>query len=426
MNVEAIAIVAVAIFLFALVSRRLERTFITAPMTFVAAGILLGPDALDLLDLEIDEGAVRVLAEATLVLVLFTDAIRIDLMRLRHQIELPARLLGAGLPLTVGAGTLAALALFPAFGVFEAALLAAILAPTDAALGQAVVSNPRVPVRIRQALNVESGLNDGLMLPAITILLALAAAEVDLETPGYWATFALEQIGYGVLVGVAAGAIGGRLLDWFAGRDWIEGGFRQLATLAIGVAAFAAAEAVGGNGFVAAFLAGLAFGAAAREHCSGAYDFAEDEGQLLALLTFLFFGVALAGPALDELTPRIAVYAVLSLTVVRMVPVALVMLGAGLSLPTVGYLGWFGPRGLASILFALFVLEDADLPVADDLLLTVTWTVLGSVLLHGATSVPLAGRYADWWQANRAEPMPENAEVESMPTRGSSGSSTRL
>lgn len=426
MNVEAIAIVAVAIFLYALISRRLERTFITAPMTFVAAGILLGPDALDLLDLEIDEGAVRVLAEATLVLVLFTDAIRIDLMRLRHQIELPARLLGVGLPLTVGAGTLAALAVFPAFGIFEAALLAAILAPTDAALGQAVVSNPRVPVRIRQALNVESGLNDGLMLPAITILLALAAAEVDLETPGYWATFALEQIGYGVLVGVAAGVIGGRLLDWFAGRDWIEGGFRQLATLAVGVAAFAAAEAVGGNGFVAAFLAGLAFGAAAREHCSGAYDFAEDEGQLLALLTFLFFGVALAGAALDELTPRIAVYAALSLTVVRMVPVALVMLGAGLSLPTVGYLGWFGPRGLASILFALFVLEDADLPVADDLLLTVTWTVLGSVLLHGATSVPLAGRYADWWQANRAEPMPENAEVESMPTRGSSGASTRF
>ena len=391
-------------------------------MTFVAAGIILGPEYLNVLDLDIDEGAVRVLAEATLVLVLFTDAIRIDLGRLRHQIELPARLLAVGLPLTVAAGTGAALLLFPAFGIFEAALLAAILAPTDAALGQAVVSNPRVPIRIRQALNVESGLNDGLMLPAITILLALAAAETNIETPSYWATFALEQVGYGILVGAAAGTIGGRLLDWFADRDYIEGGFRQLATLAIGVIAFAAAESIGGNGFVSAFIAGLAFGAAAREHCNGAYDFAEDEGQLLALLTFLFFGVALAGPALNDLTPRIAIYAVLSLTVVRILPVALAMIATGLRPPTLGYLGWFGPRGLASILFALFVLEDADLPIADDLLLTVTWTVLLSVLLHGATSVPLANRYATWWQQNRADPMPENTEVAPMPTRG--GSST--
>ena len=395
-----------------------QPTLITAPMIFVATGIALGPEALDLLDLEIDEGAVRVLAEATLVLVLFTDAIRIDVMRLRHQIELPARLLAGGLPMTVGLGTLAGLFLFADFGLWDAALLAAILAPTDAALGQAVVSNPRVPVHIRQALNVESGLNDGLMLPAITILLALAAAGMDLETPGYWATFALEQVGFGILVGAVAGALGGRLIDWFASRGWIEGGFRQLATLAVGVFAFALAEAVGGNGFVAAFIAGLAFGSAARQHCTGAYDFAEDEGQLLALLTFLFFGIALAGPALNDLTPRIAIYVLLSRTVIRMLPVALVMLGAGLRPPTLGYLGWFGPRGLASILFALFVLEDAALPIADDLLLVVTWTVLASVVLHGATSVLLAERYADWWHRHNADPMPENTEVQMMPTRG--------
>ncbi|MCP4246908.1 MAG: sodium:proton exchanger, partial [bacterium] len=217
------------------------------------------------------------------------------------------------------AGAAVALLVFPDLGVWEAALLAAILSPTDAALGQAVVSNPVVPIRIRQALNVESGLNDGIMLPVITLLLAVAAAGVDLETTGYWTEFAAKQIGYGVLAGAAGGYAGGRLIREFAGRNWMDGAFRQLATLAVGVGSFALAEALGGNGFVAAFVAGLAFGAAARDYCAGVYDFAEDQGQLLALLTFLFFGVALAGPVLDDLTWRIALYAVLSLTVVRMI-----------------------------------------------------------------------------------------------------------
>ncbi|HDH02696.1 MAG TPA: sodium:proton exchanger [Actinobacteria bacterium] len=417
MELVGVAVLAGFVLAFALVSRRLETTPVTGPMLFVGVGILLGSSGVDLLEVGMDQGTVRVLAEATLVLLLFTDAIRIDLRRLRDQIDLPARLLGIGLPLTVIAGTLLAVVILPGLGIWEAALVAAILSPTDAALGQAVVSNQKVPARIRQALNVESGLNDGIMLPVITLLLAATAAGVDLETPQYWARFAARQIGFGALVGIALGYGGGWLIVRFSNRGWMDGAFRQLATLAVGVAAFAAAESLGGNGFVAAFVAGLAFGAAAREHCDGVYDFAEDEGQLLALLTFLFFGAALAGPALSQLTWQIALYALASLTIVRMVPVALSLVRSGLHPVTVAYFGWFGPGGLASIVFGLFILEEADLPMGDDLFLVVTWTVLASVFLHGATSVALSERYASWFSRRVVEAMPEADEVEEMPTR---------
>lgn len=415
MEIADIGIIAVFVIAYTLVSRRLETTAITGPMVFVFVGIVLGSAGLDRLELGMGEGAVRTLAEATLVLLLFTDSIRIDLRRLKRQVELPARLLGVGMPLTLIAGTAAAAVVFTDLGVWEAGLLAAILTPTDAALGQAVVANPRVPIRVRQALNVESGLNDGIMLPVITLLLALAAVDVELETTGFWTEFVARQIGFGVLFGVVVGSAGGRLIDYFAVRGWVEGAFRQLGTLSVGVAAFALAEVVEGNGFVAAFVAGLAFGAVARAQCQGAYDFAEDEGQLLALLTFLFFGATLAGPALNDLTWQIGLYALLSLTVVRMVPVAISLVGAGLRMPTIAYFGWFGPRGLASILFGLFVLEEADLPVGDDLFLVVVWTVLASVVLHGASSVWLSSRYADWFDRHHAEPMPEAAIVEEMP-----------
>jgi NhaP-type Na+/H+ or K+/H+ antiporter len=386
-------------------------------MVFVAFGVAIG--SLDVFSTEtMSDGVIRVLAEATLVLLLFTDAIRIDLRKLRPQIDLPARLLGIGLPLTVIAGTFIAKLIFSDFSWAEAALVAAILSPTDAALGQAVVSSSRVPVRIRQVINVESGLNDGLMLPVITLLLALAASGYELgRETSEWIEFAARQIGFGVLVGVVIGYAGGRLLDVFSQRGWVEGAFRQLATLAIGVVAFAAAEPFEGNGFVAAFVAGLAFGVAAREHCSGAYDFAEDEGQLLALLTFMFFGAAIALPALDQLTFPIALYAIASLTIVRMIPVATSLLGAGLRTVTMGFVGWFGPRGLASILFGLFILEEAEMGVNDEIFLIVTWTVLISVFAHGLTAVPLAARYGSWFERHHAERMAEAVDVEEMPTR---------
>lgn len=389
---QSLAIAATLVVAYGAVSKRLATTVVTPPMLFVGAGLLLGEGGLGVLDLGVEEEGVRILAEATLVLVLFVDAIEIKLPRLVNEAQLPARMLTGGLLATVALGTLAGLLLFD-FAFWEAALLAAILAPTDAALGQAVISNRDVPVRIRETLSVESGLNDGIALPLVTVFLGLAAEEMAVSGTSILG-FVAAQLGFGLAVGAVVGVIGGRVIDRTVQQGWMDGLFRQLSTLALAVCAFATAESIGGNGFIAAFVAGIAFGQVAREHCAHAADFAEDQGQLLTLLTFLVFGAALAGPALaDAPQPRILLYALLSLTVVRMLPVAASLLGTGLTVPTLGFLGWFGPRGLASILFAVLILEEADLAVQPQILTIVSWTVLLSVFAHGMSARPAAAAY---------------------------------
>ena len=419
MELTDIAVIAVFVVAYGACSARLSRTVVTPPMVFVAFGIVMGPEALGVLELSIDQEAVRILAEATLVLVLFSDAARIDLRVLRRQAQLPARLLGIGLPLTIAAGGLTSAVLFGGLEIWEAMLVGVILAPTDAALGQVVVVSERIPIRIRQTLNVESGLNDGIALPVITLFLALAAVEEEIQSTSFWVEFVLEQIGYGVLVGVVVGYVGGRVIDLSSRRGWIDGTFQQLSTLAVGVAAYALAVGVDGNGFIAAFVAGITFGSVARATCHGIYDFTEEEGQLLALLTFLVFGATIAGPALGELTWQIAVYAALSLTVVRMLPVAISLLGSRLHRDSVLFVGWFGPRGLASILFGLLVLEEVALAGRNEVFLVVTWTVLVSVYAHGLSALPGVRWYGARYEemAEEHDEMPEAMEVEAMPTR---------
>ncbi|NNE11854.1 MAG: sodium:proton exchanger [Ilumatobacter sp.] len=385
-------LIAAAIYLFALVSERLSMAPITAPMVFTGFGLLIGHAGLDWFDLDLEGEAVSILVEATLVLVLFSDAVRIDIRALRAESQFPARLLGIGLPGTFALGTVAAFVIFDDFGWAEAALLAAALAPTDAALGQAVVSDGRLPVRLRQGLNVESGLNDGIVVPIVTVTLAIAAAEAG--GLSRWGEFVARQIGFGLLCGLVAGVLGGRILRDRALAEQVEGVYQQLATLAIAAGAFAGASLLDGNGFIAAFVAGLAFGAVARSQCQHIQDFTEDEGELLNAITFTVFGAVLAGPALDELTWRIGLYAVLSLTVIRMLPVAIAMLRSGTLVETRLFAGWFGPRGLASILFALLVLEELETPAATTIYLTTTWTILISVVAHGVTASPWAGRLA--------------------------------
>jgi NhaP-type Na+/H+ or K+/H+ antiporter len=339
---------------------------------------------------------------------LFSDAMRIDLGRLRRQAEIPARLLGIGLPLTIVAGTLVGLALFD-LSLWEAALLAAILAPTDAALGQAVMTSPAVPVRIRQSLNVESGLNDGIALPAVTVFLALAAATGETDS---WVRFLAEQIGWGVLVGIAVGGAGGWLVARFSDRGWAEGGYRQIAVLALAVVAMTVADEAGGKSFIAAFVAGGTFGGTGRRVLPVAGELTEDIGQLLSMLTFVVFGALLVGPSVAGVELRMVVYGVLSLTVVRMIPVALALSGSGLRRPTVAFVGWFGPRGLASILFALTVVEAEVLP-DDRWIFTVTaCTVVLSILAHGVSAGVLAARYGAWYAAHPQAP----DMIESMPS----------
>jgi len=405
-----LAVLAVILLGFAAISGRIEGTWITAPMVFTAAGLLVGVEALGLVDPSATGLEVRTLAEATLTVVLFSDASRIDLGALRRTLGIPTRLLGIGLPLTIVAGFLAALALLGDLAWPEALLIAIILAPTDAALGQAVVTYPRLPMRVRQSLNVESGLNDGICVPLFLIALAVAQAEEGVTGNGAAAELVLEKIGYGVLGGVVAGAAAAAVVVYAGGRRFVDSTWLQVVPLAGALLAFGLAEAIGGSGFIAAFVGGMVFGGIRRHRGGDVSYLMEQAGAGLAAVTFVVFGAILLGPAIRDLTWQIALYAALSLTLVRMAPVAISMLGTGARRPTVAFLGWFGPRGAASIVFALLLLEEGGLPGEGLILTTVFVTVGLSVLAHGATAAPLASRYADWldaWSA-RSDAAPES------------------
>jgi sodium/hydrogen antiporter len=419
----ALALVALALLGVAAISKRLQGTPITPAILFVAFGLLVGPEVLDGIDVASTSSAVRVLAEGTLALVLFSDASRIDLGALRRTADVPMRLLAFGLPLTILLGTVAAAAVFGELSVEEAAILAIVLAPTDAALGQAVVTEPRVPQRIRQALNVESGLNDGICVPLL--FAAVAAADVESEIAGGRSSgeLLLEEIGYGILGGVAAGLLIAAIVTRAGRRGLIAPAWRQVIPAAGAALAYGIASALDGSGFIAAFVGGMAFRLAVRRDPEELNRFTEEVGALLNGVTFLLFGAILLGPALAELSWQIALYAVLSLTIVRMLPVAVAMVGTRARLPTLGFVGWFGPRGLASIVFAVIVIEESELPHEHLIVLAIYVTVGLSVLAHGLTAAPLADRYARWYERHPREQAPpmESAPAEATRPRGPVG-----
>jgi NhaP-type Na+/H+ or K+/H+ antiporter len=303
---------------------------------------------------------------------------------------------------------------FPGMALGSVFLLSTMLAATDAALGQKVVSDPSVPARVRQALDVESGLNDGLAVPFFLVALDIANAELEGGVPSAVLSNAAAQIGWGLLAGLAAGIGGGLLFRLAERRGWLGGGWRQILPLASAMLAFAIAGRLGGSGFIAAFVGGMAFGRTSGEHATAGL-FTEETGDLLAATVWIGFGALVLGSVLTHLTWQVVLYAVLSLTVVRMVPVALAMLRSGVRGPTVAFIGWFGPRGLASLVFGLLVVE-RGVPEQSTLLTTVTVTVALSVILHGLTSVPFVARYRLWYERHVAiAPEAEEAAPVSMP-----------
>ena len=411
--------IAAGIILFALFAKRLENTVITPPLVFAAFGLLIGDFGLGWADLTFENHFIHGLAEITLILVLFSDAARIDLKDLRKDHNLPARMLLIGMPLTIIFGTAVALALPLGFSFWEAALLAAILAPTDAALGQAVVSSRFVPARIRQTLNIESGLNDGVALPFVLIFAFLAGAAHAVGSETNWLLFGAKQVILGPLAGILVGGAGAWLLDLAAKKGWTTEAYEGAAILGLAFLAYSGAELIGGNGFIAAFVSGLVFGNVVRGRCGFIFQFAEAEGNFLVLVTFLIFGAAILPTAFGQLDWAVLLYAVLSLSVIRMIPVAISLIGSGVQRSTVVFLGWFGPRGLASILFALFVLEEVPVPAGARIAIITIVTVALSILLHGLSAAPMSRRYAA-----RVAEMGEAEEmkaVSEMPTRGRSG-----
>ncbi len=391
---ENLAILAIFIFLYSILSGGLERTPVNGALVFTAFGFLFGPDGINWLRVNLDAEGLRTLAELTLALVLFTDAANADLGVLRQNVRIPRLLLLVGLPLTIGLGVGAGVLIFDHLTLLEVALLATMLAPTDAALGKAVVTNPAVPARIREGLNVESGLNDGICVPVLFVFLALATGiGVEDSKPVLALKLLAEEIGIGLAVGVLVTYLASQALRFSVRSGWLNETWRQLPIAGLAMACFALAQWLGGSGFIACFVGGLLFGWLAGEHKHPLLVSAESTGDTLALITWVLFGAAAVATTFANLTWQVVIYAVLSLTVIRILPVYLALAPTDLLPREKLFVGWFGPRGLASIVFAVIVLNE-KLPGGSTITTTVALTIVLSVVFHGLTANPLASRLA--------------------------------
>ena len=392
---ETLAILAVFVFLYSITSGGLERTPINGAIVFTAFGLLFGPLGFDLLKLDVDVEGVRTLAEMTLALILYIDAANANLGVLKQSFRIPTRLLLFALPLIILLGFGAGILIFKDLTLIEVAILATLLAPTDAALGKAVVTNEFVPTNIREGLNVESGLNDGICVPILFLFLALAAGSTENDSTSMLALkLVAEEIGIGAVVGLGLTALGALLMKQCAGKKWITETWRQLPVIALAVACFAVAQAIGGSGFIACFVGGMLFGGIAKDLKHGLLLATEGTGDTLALLTWVVFGAAVIGKTIDNFTWEVVLYAVLSLTLIRMLPIFLVLTGLNLRTDEKLFIGWFGPRGLASIVFAVIVLNH-DLPGGDIIAITAVCTILLSVIGHGLSANPLVAGLAE-------------------------------
>ncbi|GJL54942.1 MAG: sodium:proton antiporter [Nitrospirales bacterium] len=392
-----IAIILLGIVGFAILSRRLEGSIVTLPMFFAAFGWLIGRAGAELVPMTAEHDIIHTIAEITLVLALFSDASRMRFHELTKTYTIPTRMLLVGMPLTILLGTLLAHWVSPDKSWVLALLVAAILAPTDAALGQTVVTSPSVPSHLRQGINVESGLNDGLALPLVIIAALLAAQQSGVEVegvPGNLFVFSLMQVTFGPLAGVMTGYYFAKTLDVAIESKLITITFQGLYFLCVAFLAFTLAELIGGNGFIAVFVGGLVFGNTLRHPSSFINEFMESEGQLLTIFTFTIFGAVLVPIGLDHATWKTLVLAIGFLSVVRMLPIYLSLSGLALSDYEKLFLGWFGPRGLASILFALLIVKRFPVPGSEELLACVVLTVTLSIVLHGVTAKPMSEQFS--------------------------------
>lgn len=386
---------ALLIFSFGLFSRLAERKYITGPMFFMTVGILASSLAFNLFEVHYEMEPVKLVAELALTLILFIDATLIDRGFLRTPpAKTSARLLLIGLPLAMLAGTGLGVLLFGSVGIISIVLMALILSPTDAALGQAVVKSEDVPGGIRQAISVESGLNDGIALPPILICIALLGAEAG-HHDGGWGGFVLKQVTLGPLVGLIVGLTGGWLIQKMSDRGWMEEAFQRLSALPLAILAFAFAEMVGGNGFISAFVAGLGLTiSVTSDHVRHQIqEFGETEGTQLILVVFLIFGLVMIPVAFEYWGWSELVYAIASLTVIRMVPVAISLIGTGFDWRTVTFIGWFGPRGIASVLYLLMAVAAIGFVGYERIMSVIVLTVTISVFAHGISALPLSRLY---------------------------------
>lgn len=415
MDIYFLGIGAAALGIYALVSRRLSRSIISGPMFFAAVGFVAVAVGLGEEPTGDVTGVAQVALEMTLALVLFTDAMATKISSGRDEAELPSRLLVFGMPLIILAGAIVAAGLFPEFDLVGVAIVATVLAPTDAALGAPVVSNTRVAARIRGALNIESGLNDGIALPFLLFFIAIGEAEDGANL----FSLLFSAIGIAVIVGIGIGWVSARLIIASSERGWLQPIWRQIAVVTVPVVTYVVADELGGSGFIATFVGGLIFGRLLLASYPDIANFAEDLAEVATMVAFMVFGGLILQPRVGDFTWEILLYGLLSLTLVRMLPVAISMIGTHLRPPTILYMGWFGPRGLASLIFATVVLEEVDIPGTELMVTIVTLTVALSILLHGITAYAGSNSYADWYEQQEKDhdEMHESKDVDRIQQR---------
>lgn len=385
-----LAILALFIFFYSLVAGRLERMATSGPIIFVVVGFLIGPLGLGWFSGDVSNTGLRVLADLTLALILFIDAANADLLTLRRQLRIPSRMLMFGLPGVIFLGFVLAALMFDGLSLFEAAILGTMCAATDAALGKAVITNKAVPARIREGLNFESGLNDGLCVPILFVFIALAEGSgIEGGSTALALRLVAQELGIGLAVGLGITAVGTFLLRWCWTRGWVTEIWMQVTVVGLAIACFSVAQSLHGSGYIAAFTGGILFGHTAKDATHKLVLAAEGNSETLALVTWLLFGVAVIGQSFHQFTWEIVVYALLSLTVIRIVPIFLSLAGTGESTHSRLFLGWFGPRGLASIVFAIIVINK-DLPGSKFMAMVVVCTVFFSLIAHGISANPLA------------------------------------
>ena len=384
-----LAILALFIFIYSMVAGRIERSAISGPIVWVVAGFLMGPFGFGWLKGDATSTDLRTLADLTLALILFIDAANADMSILKRQFRIPSRMLLLGLPGVILLGFGLAVLMFDGLSLYEAAILGTMLAATDAALGKAVITNKAVPAQIREGLNIESGLNDGICVPIVLFFIALAVGGAHGESEVSALALLAQELGIGMAVGLSLAFFGTLLMRWCMKQGWVTEVWMQVTVVGLAVASFAIAQSLHGSGYIAAFTGGLLFGFMAKDDTHKLVLATEGTAETLALVTWMLFGAMVIGPAFQMFSWEVVVYALLSLTVIRVVPIFLSLTGTGESVYSRLFLGWFGPRGLASIVFAIIVIN-AEVPGGKLLALVVICTVFLSLVAHGITAHPLA------------------------------------
>ena len=393
MAYQNLLIVVVFVLLYSLFSKPIEKTIFSGPFLALFVGLLFGPAVLNVINIEINSEDFRVVAELALALVLFSDASKTNLSVLKKNSSIPIRLLLIGLPLTIIFGMIGGFMIFKGFSWIEVGILATMLAPTDAALGKAVVTNTSVPSKIREALNVESGLNDGISVPVLLLFIAFFN---ELGGDGlksfYGFTLLIQQIGIGLLVGLSITYVFARLANYANKRDWISESWQLVVLVALASSCFVIAQLIGGSGFIACFAGGFLFGTLNTKFNmkKSLFESLEGFGDSMSLVTWILFSAFII-TLIPHFTWEIVLYATLSLTVIRIIPVLISLINTGLTGAEKMFIGWFGPRGLATIVFAVIVL-DVDLPNKEVIILTASCTILMSLILHGFTAIPFIKR----------------------------------